>query len=105
MDLTGDDPSPRNQLSFFRVLLGDLYLDAREPDRARRLWTLAVEWMEPITRASDDLQYLDTHAQALLRLGRVEEGRPLVERLLAAGWDDPGFLERVRAAGLSVEAP
>ena len=38
--------------------------------------------------------------QALLLLGRVDEARPAVTRLLAAGWDDPDFLELCRQHGL-----
>ncbi len=105
VSITGDDPVPRNKVSWHRVLLGDVFATRQELDRAREQWTLAVEWMQPITANSDVLQYLDTHAQALLRLGRLEESRPLVEKLLAEGWDDADFLELVRRSGLDVTLP
>ncbi len=62
----------------------------------------SMEIIEPVTASSDLLLYLDSHAQALLRLGRIEEARPMVEDMLARGWRDPSFLEAVRASGLPV---
>ncbi len=35
-------------------------------------------------------------AATLIQLGRVDEARPLVDRLLAEGWSDPEFLELCR---------
>lgn len=103
--ITGDNPGPRNYLSWTRIVLGDVHARMGEQARARELWTLAVEWLEPITAASDEINYRDTHAQALLRLGRLEESRPLVEDLLARGWKEPDFVALVRRSGLDVEIP
>ena len=98
--VAGDDPDPQNLLSWSRVVLGDGYAQHGDIERAREEWTRAVEIIAPITASSNAPGYQDTHAQALLKLGRVDEATPLVEALLAAGWDDPGFLELVRRTKL-----
>ncbi len=99
---SGDDPDPRNYLAWTLVGLGDVHARRGETRRAREIWSEAVALVEPITAESDVLMYVDTHAQALLRLGRLEESRPLVEGLLARGWDEPEFLELVRESGLEI---
>lgn len=101
----GDDPDPQNLLSWSHVVLGDGYAHFGERDRARQEWARALEIIEPVTARSDSLWYRDTHAQALLKLGRTGEARPLVEALLADGWDSPGFLKLVREAGLGSLVP
>ena len=54
------------------------------------------------SRAPIDWSYRATHALVLLRLGRVEEARPLVAGLLADGWDDAELLELAQTSGLAV---
>jgi hypothetical protein len=46
------------------------------------------------------VDFLDTHARALLYLGRTDEARPLVKTLLARGWNDAEFLDLCRKHGL-----
>ena len=43
---------------------------------------------------------LDTYAQALLNLDQVEEARPVVKKLLDAGWDNAEFLALCLEHGL-----
>jgi hypothetical protein len=53
----------------------------------------------PLTASSQSVRFLDTHAQALLHLGRVEEARPVVEKLLATGWRNPELIVLCRDHG------
>ncbi len=53
-----------------------------------------------MTRAEGAVRALDLHARLLLRLGRVEDARPLVESLIARGWRRPALLALGREAGL-----
>ncbi len=56
--------------------------------------------IQAVTREQGAVLGLDVHARLLLRLGRVEEARPLVENLLAKGWRHPPLLQLSREAGL-----
>ncbi len=60
----------------------------------------ALATIAPLAEDSEVVEYLEIHATALLRLGRVEEARPAVDKLLAKGWRQPGFLELCRRHGL-----
>ena len=59
--------------------------------RAEELLLESLRLMEPITRDSQVVWFLDAHVRALLLLGRAEEAQPMAERLLASGWVDFGF--------------
>jgi tetratricopeptide (TPR) repeat protein len=100
--LVANDPTNtewRSELSWESFQLGRLAAEAGDANAAREAWSEAVEAVGQIgAEARPDA--LAIQAMALLELGRVEEARPLVEQLLAQGWDDEDFLELVRKAGL-----
>ncbi len=104
-EVAGDEPDPQNFLSWSHVVLGDGYALQGQPELARRAWHRAVEIIAPITAISDAIEYRDTHAQALLKLGRIEDAEPMVVGLLADGWHDALFLEAVKRAGLEKHLP
>ena len=56
--------------------------------------------MAPLTVDTEAVDFLDTHARALLYLGRVAEARPLVKALQARGWKEEEFLDLCREHGL-----
>jgi eukaryotic-like serine/threonine-protein kinase len=65
----------------------------------------ARELVEPFAKDSRVIDHARVYAEALVLLGRVDEARPIVERLLATGWRDPRFLSLVgRATGAEVRA-
>ncbi len=88
-----EDVLLQNDLSWCLVGLGRAHAATGATAAARQAWTRAVEVIAPVTRIDDHSSLLDTHAQALLELGREEEARPLVEKLLARGWSQSKFLE------------
>jgi len=96
--------SEANDLAWDLVQVGAILEAVGEPERAAEHWRRAVEVIAPVTREVDSPWYLDTHAAALLHLGRAEEARPLVERLLEQGWDDPDLLALAAGHGLVPEA-
>jgi serine/threonine-protein kinase len=98
--LSPEDPGSLNLLSWSHVLLGSVLERLGEDDRARREWLEALEIIEPVTQEYRDLQFLDTHVKALLRLGRLEEARPLAEALISGGWNDPELLTLAQDLGL-----
>ena len=101
--LAARDPtnaSMTNDLAWDLAQVGMIYAALGDDDAARRAWEEAAETIAPVAEATGVPYYLDTQVLALLNLGRVEEARPIVERLEAAGWDDPEFLELCRRHGL-----
>lgn len=92
--------SEANDLAWDLVQVGAIRAALGDRSGAREHWRRAVEVIEPVTREVRQSWYLDTHAMALLHLGRVEEARPLVRELLERGWAEPDFLALCRQHGL-----
>ena len=90
----------RADLASSLVGLGRLQESRGEAEAARRSWAEAAELMAPVAGASQAVELLHVYAAALLHLGRVEEARPVVEKLLATGWRDADFLSLCRGQGL-----
>ena len=103
--LSPSDNNSLNDLARNHFEVGRLYALRREPDRAREEWARAVEIIEPVVARSDRNAYRDTYSRALLELGRTGAAQPLVEELLADGWDQPEFLKLVRESGLGGAEP
>ena len=81
--------------------LGDWHCSLNQQTRAGHAWRRALAVMEDVTARSAITEHLDIHGRALLRLNRIDDARPIVERLLAIGWCAPDFLERCRQHGLA----
>lgn len=62
--------------------------DAAGADAA---WQDALRVIGPIDAISMDPRIADTHARILVRLGRAEQARPLIENLVALGYRNPEF--------------
>lgn len=90
-----------NDLAWDWLQLGGAEAALGDGDAARRAWERSVVLMAPVVTRVREPWYLDTWAMALLRLGRVDEARPAVEELLAAGWSEPDFLELATRHGLA----
>ncbi|MDA8016281.1 MAG: serine/threonine protein kinase [Thermoanaerobaculia bacterium] len=98
-----DNDSTANDLAWDLLDLGRLRARAGHPAEAKVVWEECLEVMRAVrAQHPESSYYLDTEVQALLELGRVEEARPLVDQLLAAGWKAPDFLELLQQHGLSL---
>jgi tetratricopeptide (TPR) repeat protein len=95
-----ENVTARNNWAWGHVLIGRAHAKAGDEAAAREAWTRAVELFEPLVGKTETPNQLDTYAQALLNLGRVEEARPIVEKLLAAGWSEAEFIALCRKHGL-----
>jgi len=62
--------------------------DAAGADAA---WQDALRIISPIDAISMDPRIADSHARILVRLGRAEQARPLIEELVAIGYRNPEF--------------
>ena len=89
-----------NDLAWDLVQTGAVRSDLGDQESAAELWEEALVVIAPVAERSGIAWYRDTQVSALLRLGRVEEARPLVKQLRSSGWDDAEFLELARAYGL-----
>jgi tetratricopeptide (TPR) repeat protein len=95
----------RNAYAWSLVRLGRTQARLADEARARQSWSKALETMDPLIAAGTRTPgYMDTIAQALLELGRVEQARPYVTRLLERGHDWPEFVAVCRRHGLLPEA-
>ncbi len=100
-DAAVEDLDPLNELACNHMLLADVYSDLGERESAREEWLRGLRIIEPVTAASKVLGYLDTHSQILLKMGRDDEARPLVEELLERDYNDADFLDTVRESELA----
>lgn len=97
-----DDRMARADLAASLLGLGRLHRLRGDRDAAHRTWSEAAELLEPLVAASDAVDFLRLDALALLRLGRADEARPLVDRLRALGRHDPEILRLAERHGLVI---
>ncbi len=98
-----DDPDNAETRYTTAVLLLELAkceLQLGNTAAARSAWLRVIEVVEPVRERVDHAYLLDSLVRALLRLGRVEEARPVAADLLAKGWTHQGFEELCREFGI-----
>jgi tetratricopeptide (TPR) repeat protein len=103
-DAGPDSPQVGARLASLLLARGEVTADRGDPAGARRSWERALELVAPLTARSDTLEYLTIHARALLLLGRLDEARPLVERVTTTGYRDLD-LQRLALEAHLVEPP
>ena len=103
-DAGPDSPQVGARLASLLLARGEVTAARGDPAGARRSWERALELVAPLTARSDTLGYLTIHARALLLLGRLDEARPLVERVTTTGYRDLD-LERLAVEAHLVEPP
>ncbi len=104
--LAAQDPtnsSLANDLAWDLVQAGAVYSELGNDVTATRLREEALTVITPLAESTDLSWYRDTQVTALLSLARVDEARPIVQRLLAAGWAESDFLDLVRRYGLAAD--
>ncbi|MDH3525457.1 MAG: protein kinase [Acidobacteriota bacterium] len=87
-----DDREAALTFAHNQLLIGRIQTELAETAKASAAWRLALERIEPLASGSTDRDFLATWATALLHLGRIEDARPVTERLWAQGYKEPGFL-------------
>ena len=70
---------------------------------ARRAREGVIELLDSIDLASERIDFVNFKARALLALERLDEARPLVEKLLEKDWQEPHFLRLCRFHELCAE--
>lgn len=95
-----------NDLAWAHVVLGELLARLEERENAKADWEAAVRVLAPFLPEPEGAEpgTMDTYARALLHLGRVDDARPWVAALLAAGWEEEGLLRLARKHGLAPPA-
>ncbi len=94
------DGDAHSRLSEGYGLLGKVLAANGESDAARVAWHKAVEAVEPFARGSRNVQFLVPWARGLVELGRLEEARPIVARLVEQGYGVRELLDLCRSKGL-----
>ena len=102
--ILSEDPEQRDarqHLAAIRLGLGRLYLAMGAESRATESLERALTLIESVSTGSDEVALLHIRALALLHLGRVDEAKPLAERLLAIGWRHPDFVALLDHFGMA----
>ena len=94
------DLEAHRRLSEGYLLMGTILTAKGERDAARAAWQNAVDGVEPFARASRDADVLVPWVRGLIELGRIDEARPIVARLLDQGYGVREFLDLCRENGL-----
>ncbi|HEV7767544.1 MAG TPA: serine/threonine-protein kinase [Thermoanaerobaculia bacterium] len=74
------------------LVVGEAHVRNGEKARARDAWERGAALLPPHARDAAAPQVLDTLARTLLRLERVAEAAPLIERLTRTGYRAPDFV-------------
>ncbi|MCP4203891.1 MAG: protein kinase [bacterium] len=98
-DNPGDSTMPR-LYSHSLLALGEVHLQLERGDEAAAAFSRALEAIERANGESSDPQHGATRAQALLRLGRIEEARPIVAKLHRQGFRRRAFERLCRDMGV-----
>ena len=83
-------------------LRGRVHERLGDMDLARADWEDGVSRMTPIVADSRDIRMLEIQAILLIRLGRVEEAAPLVEKLAGMQMIRPVLLALMKEKGIVV---
>lgn len=99
------DKDPKNaqlqmSMAWNSVCLGIAYKRLGQAAEAEKSWEQAAARVKPMIQQSDDTSALDTYAQALIYLGRLDEARPIVNKLLEKNWRYPPFIDLCKQSGL-----
>lgn len=102
--LEPDDIGNRNSVAWYLYLWGRALRDLGREVEARTAWEegrqLLWDPLQAVPLENISTSILDTLAQILLIQGRVEEARPVVERLLGTGWCMGDFVVLCQQTGL-----
>lgn len=60
---------------------------------ATAAWEDALSVIEPLHAISPDVRIADTHVRLLLHLGRQEQAKPWIDRLVSIGYRNPEFIQ------------
>jgi len=93
--------SERVVVASVHLASGKLHQQAGEDELAQTCWTEAAELAMPVAGRAADMGGLEIEAEALLRLGRADEARPIVKRLQAMGWRDDELQRLCRQSGVA----
>ncbi len=67
---------------------------------AQASWKEAFSILEPLAKNAEGVVEQATYAEILLCLGKTEEARPVVKKVLATGYKNPDFITLCREKGL-----
>ena len=94
----------QNDLAYSYLQVGKTQAELGRQTQARAAWREGVRVVAAVADEAGLPPIQETYAQALLLLGRVDEARPVVSRVLESGWSlDPATAELCRLHGIKVD--
>jgi tetratricopeptide (TPR) repeat protein/tRNA A-37 threonylcarbamoyl transferase component Bud32 len=92
-----------NDLAYSHLQLGRVEAALGRIASARRHWEDGARVVAPIADEDGLPPIQETYARALLLLGRTDQARPIIRRVVEAGWQpDPATLELCRQLGIDL---
>lgn len=82
-------------------VMGHIASRGRDSSLAQQNWMQARELLAPAAQAGNDPRFLAAYATALLRLGDVDDARPVIARLSAMGYRTPDFVAAMTAGNVA----
>ena len=104
LDASPDDRQAARIASQPYGLHGRVWEARGNPDRARLSWGASLAMIAPVARGSDDYQFLEPLAFALLETGRVSDAMPVIQKLDAMQYHNPRLFAAATRAGLRLPA-
>ena len=102
---TPKDQKLRFLMGSVLLLKGQIEAAMGRSSEGQSSWKEALATLGPTAKGAQSTSDQDTYAQILLCLGRTEEAKPIVKRLLDGGYKDPDFLALCREKGLMPKEP
>ncbi len=102
LERAGGDVNGVLRMALLLELRGRVHERLGDTDLARADWEDGVSRMTPIVAGSRDIRMLEIQAILLIRLGRVEEAAPLVEKLAGMQMIRPVLLALMKEKGIVV---
>lgn len=100
-----DETLGRKLLANALLVQGEARAAGGDPAGAASAWEEALSILGPLDVLSPDPRIADAHARVLLRLGRVDRARPLVEQLSAVGYRNRELVALYQTKGAVLNAP
>jgi tetratricopeptide (TPR) repeat protein len=97
------DQNGRLALTDAYLAAGDAAQNAGDTASAHRAWEGAFATVDSAARATGVAELRALQAASLVRLGRMEDARPVVRALEQQGYRRPRWIARMRAAGLMTQ--
>jgi len=102
---TSADPGAVYFLASSLVMQGLIGAAMNRSAESQSHWREALSALQPLMKDAQDISAQATYAEILLCLGRTEEAKPIVQKVVGTGYEDPDLLALCGEKGLALGEP